>query len=103
MSRKCGQSLEQEALHKLSQRKKNKNDFYRFLLSQQHGLNSKVHNDILIPRSILKQNGEQMTKRKNSFEEFVPLDEMVMGQQLHRNNPLLSPKFNQIVLDHLAA
>jgi hypothetical protein len=44
------------------QRKKNKNDFYRFLLQQNFGtededeLPSKMNNDILIPRSILKRN-----------------------------------------------
>jgi len=49
-------------------RKKNKNDFYRFLLQQNlssemignpsilQAINSKVNNDILIPRSILKKN-----------------------------------------------
>ena len=48
------------------QRKKNKNDFYRFLLQQNFGNDGaeaeaavgagKVNNDILIPRSILKKN-----------------------------------------------
>lgn len=36
--------------------KKNKNDFYRFLLSTARaGINSKVNNDVFIPRSILKK------------------------------------------------
>jgi hypothetical protein len=43
------------------ERKKNKNDFYRFLLQQNFGtdeeqLPAKCNNDILIPRSILKRN-----------------------------------------------
>ena len=38
--------------------RKNKNDFYRFLLSKNHdNLNAvKINNDVLIPRSILKRN-----------------------------------------------
>jgi hypothetical protein len=48
----------------VNERKKNKNDFYRFLLQQNFStegsdtnsfLNPKVYNDILIPRSILKK------------------------------------------------
>lgn len=43
------------------QRKKNKNDFYRFLLQQNNAMENgegeaKCNNDILIPRSILKKN-----------------------------------------------
>ena len=38
-------------------RRKNKNDFYRFLLStnQSGNLHHKVNNDVFIPRSILKK------------------------------------------------
>ena len=38
-------------------RRKNKNDFYRFLLStnRQGGLDNKINNDVFIPRSILKK------------------------------------------------
>jgi asparagine N-glycosylation enzyme membrane subunit Stt3 len=42
-------------------KKKNKNDFYRFLLSQNQNKTiseHKINNDILIPRSILKKCGE---------------------------------------------
>ena len=41
-------------------KKKNKNDFYRFLLSQNQedlkNLQTKYNNDIFIPRSIMKKN-----------------------------------------------
>ena len=38
-------------------KRKNKNDFYRFLLDQnaQSASHAKINNDILIPRSILKR------------------------------------------------
>jgi len=42
-------------------KKKNKNDFYRFLLEQSNtfsGFEVRANNDVLIPRSILKKNGE---------------------------------------------
>jgi hypothetical protein len=55
------------------QRKKNKNDFYRFLLQQNFGdsdetmdtMACKVNNDILIPRSILKRNEAGVPKKNN--------------------------------------
>ena len=37
-------------------RRKNKNDFYRFLLAtNQSGAEAKINNDVFIPRSILKK------------------------------------------------
>jgi hypothetical protein len=45
-------------LPSLTQRKKNKNDFYRFLLSNNRagpGGEMKINNDVFIPRSILKR------------------------------------------------
>ena len=55
------------------QRKKNKNDFYRFLLQQNFGegddttdtMAGKVNNDILIPRSILKRTEAGQNKKSN--------------------------------------
>lgn len=36
--------------------RKNKNDFYRFLLATNHnGAEAKINNDVFIPRSILKK------------------------------------------------
>jgi len=68
------------------QRKKNKNDFYRFLLQQNFGGDandpeasglgaSKVNNDILIPRSILKKHegGRRYPSDKDEFDEFEEL------------------------------
>lgn len=46
------------------EKKKNKNDFYRFLLTQNnqlYGFENKINNDILIPRSILKK-GERLSR-----------------------------------------
>ena len=40
-------------------RRKNKNDFYRFLLSTNRGMDNtepRINNDVFIPRSILKKN-----------------------------------------------
>lgn len=53
-------------------KKKNKNDFYRFLLSQSNVIpDLKINNDILIPRSILKNCGpkQKRSSRSNSGEE----------------------------------
>ena len=77
-------------------RKKNKNDFYRYLLMQNNQnihQDFKINNDILIPRSILKK-GEK--KNRNPREEhYQSSDEALLhGTHLNRNNPLLSPKFN---------
>lgn len=79
-------------------RKKNKNDFYRFLLSQNTGRIEKIHNDVLIPRSILKKS--EGTKRRRSIGETVedPEQETLIGKRLKKSNPLLSPKFNQMGL-----
>jgi len=62
------------------QRKKNKNDFYRFLLQQNTAVEggsqeAKVNNDILIPRSILKKNEVPQYKRglddvEDELDEF---------------------------------
>ena len=56
-----------------NEKKKNKNDFYRFLLAQNNLYNGnevKINNDILIPRSILKK-GEKVSRqgRRSSFNE----------------------------------
>ncbi len=61
------------------QRKKNKNDFYRFLLQQNFGNEdedeppSKMNNDILIPRSILKRNElpPKPTVELDDFDELL--------------------------------
>ena len=81
-------------------RKRNKNDFYRFLLNQNfnHGdggpQNIKINNDILIPRSILKKNDNAPDKvddlRENDdledlndleFED-IGSNEAVIGKKL---------------------
>lgn len=60
-------------------KKKNKNDFYRFLLSQNNQRDSgKINNDILIPRSILKKCGEKARRKveeANEEEEFPMIDQ----------------------------
>jgi len=102
-------------------KKKNKNDFYRFLLQQNLqayqegaadldslGIPVKVNNDILIPRSILKRNevgprevykDQPQADELDEFEELVGGAEMqiapqegVVGRQLDLNGPILSPK-----------
>ena len=61
-----------------NQRKKNKNDFYRFLLQQNFGSEedrvdqNKCNNDILIPRSILKRN-EAQPKAEPELDDFDEL------------------------------
>jgi hypothetical protein len=100
------------------QRKKNKNDFYRFLLQQNTaveggGQEAKVNNDILIPRSILKKNEVPQYKRgpddvEDELDEFdaygsgaedIAHNEAVVGRQL--KGPLLSPKtFSQNFLEN---
>ena len=106
-------------------KKKNKNDFYRFLLQTNSDQpdNVKINNDVFIPRSILKKSNvpgsikEQrleaaaeeffeyqlavhQMKRDNS-EEYLGKYEVVFGQHLDSTNPLLSPKFKQLVQDGL--
>jgi len=46
------------AIPRQAAQKKNKNDFYRFLLSANYDTtdNYKINNDVFIPRSILKKN-----------------------------------------------
>lgn len=99
-------------------RKKNKNDFYRFLLQQnlsaealanpdlkQHLMISKVNNDILIPRSILKRNNHPAARPRQDGAQFDLVDELedidnanllyneaVVGRQLDANAPLLRPR-----------
>jgi len=66
------------------QRKKNKNDFYRFLLQQNFGesdepselMAGKVNNDILIPRSILKRNEAGIVKKSNN-DNLDDFDELL--------------------------
>ena len=97
------------------QRKKNKNDFYRFLLQQNFGdgedttemMAGKVNNDILIPRSILKRNegGQSKKANKDNLDEFEELlneaeqlasNEAVVGKQIDANGPIISPRtYNQ--------
>ena len=93
------------------QRRKNKNDFYRFLLSTNKlGANEhKINNDVFIPRSILKksyvpgsikeqrleaaaeeffeyQMAMQQMKRDTS-EEYLGKYEVVFGQHLDQGDP----------------
>jgi hypothetical protein len=85
-----------------NRRRKNKNDFYRYLLEQtQHqiGIAKKANNDILIPRSILKKNGEQAAKKQllelvdgPCQDEYIEENEAIYGRKLNKNDPLLSPK-----------
>lgn len=51
--------------------KKNKNDFYRFLLNanSEQGENYKINNDVLIPRSILKKNTAPGLVKEKRLEE----------------------------------
>ena len=92
-------------------RRKNKNDFYRFLLStNKMGANDqKINNDVFIPRSILKksyvpgsikeqrleaaaeeffeyQMAMQQMKRDSS-EEYLGKYEVVFGQHLDNGDP----------------
>ena len=89
------------------EKRQNKNDFYRFLLQQNQGgltesqqmlknMQQRANNDILIPRSILKKCEKKASTSKLVEEEPEP---EVQGVQLKRNNPLLSPKFNQFWRD----
>lgn len=105
-------------------RKKNKNDFYRFLLQQNlsaemlqnpqlmSALNSKINNDILIPRSILKKHVAAQ-KNKGGEGTFDFLDELedlnndnilyneaVVGRQLDANDSLLR---SGVGVDHVEA
>lgn len=70
-------------------RKKNKNDFYRFLLQQNlsaemlsnpslmQALNTKINNDILIPRSILKKHvGAPKQKEEQPFDFLDELEDL---------------------------
>eukprot|EP00347_Sterkiella_histriomuscorum_P012220 403369435 len=94
----------------MNEKKKNKNDFYRFLLTQNSLSNqeTKIMNDILIPRSILKKGERVLRKNRDSalpqndqIDQHPYLSDydqvMLQGKPLLRNNPLLSPKFNQIL------
>ena len=53
------------------QKKNNKNDFYRFLLSQNYDNPEKIkaNNDVLIPRSILKRNNPGNLIKDKRLEE----------------------------------
>ncbi len=98
-------------------RKKNKNDFYRFLLQQNFGStisdgsteagsslmhNAKIYNDILIPRSILKKNeGEPRRKGRDGdtfddllsgADQLIDPSEAVIGRGLEIDGPILSPR-----------
>ena len=93
-------------------RRKNKNDFYRFLLRQNlpdhlsnpnimMQANQKVNNDILIPRSILKRNfaAPKMKKTESGFDLLAELEgfgndqissqEAVIGKMIDKDNKLL--------------
>ena len=102
-------------------RKKNKNDFYRFLLQQNFGeseeiseiMAGKVNNDILIPRSILKRNEGGLPKKNNqeNLDEFDELlndaeqlasKEAVVGKGIDMNGPIVSPRtYNQNYLQNM--
>ena len=105
-------------------RRKNKNDFYRFLLSTNRGQNeSKINNDVFIPRSILKKSyvpgsikeqrleaaaeelfEYQMTMqqmKRDTSEEYLGKYEVVLGQHLDSNDPQLSPKLKHLVQDKI--
>lgn len=102
--------------------KKNKNDFYRFLLQANYDAhdNYKVNNDVFIPRSILKKNNApglikekrlelaaeeffeyqiamQQMQPGEIDEQFIGKYEVVFGQHINNTNPLLSPKFKQLI------
>ena len=108
-----------------NQRRKNKNDFYRFLLStNQQGLEKdKINNDVFIPRSILKKSyvpgsiKEQRLEaaaeeffeyqvaisqmKRDTSEEYLGKYEVVFGQHLDPNDPQLSPKVKSLVREKL--
>ena len=86
-------------------------------------MDSKVNNDVFIPRSILKKSyvpgsikeqrleaaaeeffeyqlAVQQLKRDTS-EEYLGKYEVVFGQHLDKNDPQLSPKVKDIVLDKM--
>ena len=81
-------------------KRQNKNDFYRFLLMQNASNETRVNNDILIPSSILKRCDKKQrdTKGQGTISENEEEDEAQLhGVRLKRTNPLLSPKFNQVL------
>ena len=107
-------------------RRKNKNDFYRFLLStNQHGDGNanKINNDVFIPRSILKKSyvpgsiKEQRLEaaaeeffeyqlamqrmKRDSSEEYLGKYEVVFGQHLDSSDLQLSPKVKSLVQDKM--
>lgn len=69
--------------------------------SSETGTGVRANNDILIPRSILKRCEKRNRRKKDealSETETLPVDEEeLQGVKLKRTNPLLSPKFNQIL------
>ncbi len=86
----------------MNDKRQNKNDFYRFLLLQNHENSAvRANNDILIPRSILKRcdkkGGKKRKEEVSDTEMPAQEDEELQGIKLKRTNPLLSPKFNQIL------
>ena len=88
-------------------------------MSNVDAANAKINNDVFIPRSILKRSNvpgsikEQRLEaaaeeffeyqlaihkmKKETSEEYLGKYEVVFGQQLQNNNPLLSPKFKDII------
>ena len=89
------------------------------MTNQEQQQNTKINNDVFIPRSILKKTNvpgsikEQRLEaaaeeffeyqlavqklKRDSSEEYLGKYEVVFGQQLKNNNPLLSPKFKQLL------
>ena len=97
--------------------RKNKNDFYRYLLSKNlDNLDAvKINNDLLIPRSILKRNNPgslikdkrlqeateeyisyQQGQLKKTFEHIGKYDAL-FGQNIEPSNPVLNPKVKNVV------
>lgn len=94
-----------------AEKRQNKNDFYRFLLMQNSNqqqteetnlttIGQRANNDILIPRSILKKcerNPRTRGDQTLSEDEDEETQAALYGVKLKRTNPLLSPKFNQVL------
>lgn len=99
-------------------KRKNKNDFYRFLLSQNFdGFDShKINNDLLIPRSILKRNnpgglikdkrlqeatkdylGYQNTRIAKQTDERIGRYDALFGQMIDPTHAAFEPKFKNVI------
>lgn len=79
-------NLEAEIPQQLNKRR-NKTDFYRYLLSQNFDKSSlKINNDLLIPRSILKRNNPGGLIKDNRLHDAT--EEYIKYQQARFNDKM---------------